>query len=537
MLLSGGLVTKDNAALADRAVPETVPTAPASMSLFRYSPGLLLITIAIADSIRLPDPDLWGHVRFGQAVLSLRHLVLHDPYSYSAAGHYWNNHEWLTEVLMAAIFNHAGVFGLILLKLACTTVVILALAAALAETGSSTLVQFAVLIGSAVVIKPQLQFRPQAFTFALLAVLIYLLTADAFRRAGRLWLAIPILALWANLHGGFIMGIAALGTYAAVSGLQDVMAGRGYARAMRLAAITGASIVATLATPYGFGTWETVGHALHNPYTRSVIEEWQPLASAAIAHWQQHRFLISNYDIGIAMMAMAGISWALTIEALDLPLCAIAVLMAIAAFISTRNLPIAMIALAAPLARHSPRAWHLIVPAKASPPPPRRSGWINQIVLIALSAIIFLQYGFFARALVSPDPYPAGACEFMKQHELQGNILSTFEWGEYLIWNMAPGSRVFIDGRYDTVFPYETIYKFALFNFNQPGGDAVLSEFPTDFVLIKPASESRKQMDARTDWKLIYDDASSRLYARQDFAASKVPGAPVAGIAQPGRFP
>ena len=274
--------------------PMNRQSAPASMSLFRYSPGLILVAIAIADSIRLPDPDLWGHVRFGQAVLNLHHLVLLDPYSYSAAGHYWNNHEWLSEVLLAAVFNHAGAFGLILLKLGCTAVVIIALAASLAETGSSTLVQFAVLVGSAVVIKPQLQFRPQSFTFALLAVLIYLLTRDAYRRTGRLWLAIPILALWANLHGGFIMGIAALGTYSAVSGLQDFIAGRGYQRATRLAAITCASIVATLATPYGIGTWETVGHALDNPYTRAVIVEWQPLASAAAAHWQQHRFLISN---------------------------------------------------------------------------------------------------------------------------------------------------------------------------------------------------------------------------------------------------
>ena len=299
---------------------------------------------------------------------------------------------------MAAIFNHAGVFGLILLKLACTAVVILALAAALAETGSSTLVQFAVLIGSAVVIKPQLQFRPQSFTFALLAVLIYLLTADAYRRAGRLWLAVPLLALWANLHGGFIMGIAALGTYAAVSGLQDVMAGRGYDRAIRLAAITGAATLATLATPYGFGTWETVGHALRNPYTRTVIVEWQPLASAALAHWQQHRFLVSNYDIGIAMMAAAAISWALTIEAADLPLCAIAAVMAIAAFISNRNLPIAMIALAAPLARHLPRAWQSMVPAKESARPQQRSGWINQAILVALSIVIFRSEADFSRA-------------------------------------------------------------------------------------------------------------------------------------------
>ena len=346
-----------------------------------------------------------------------------------------------------------------------------------------------------------------------------------------------LLALWANLHGGFIMGLATLGTYAAVSGLQDVMAGRGYDRAIRLVAITGAATLATLATPYGLGTWETVGHALHNPYTRTVIEEWQPLASAALAHWQQHRFLVSNYDIGIAMMAAAAVSWALTIEAVDLPLCAIAAVMAIAAFISTRNLPIAMIALAAPLARHLPRAWHSIVGAKETARRQERSGWINQTILIALSTVIFLQNGFFSRSLVSPDPYPASACEFMKQHQQSGNILSTFEWGEYLIWKMAPESKVFIDGRYDTVYPLDIIYKFALFNFNQPGREKVLFEFPTDFVLIKPGSESRKLMDARTDWRLIYDDASSRLYARQDSAAAKIPGVPVAGIAQPGRFP
>jgi hypothetical protein len=530
-------MTKDNAALAEKTAPEPVPNPPASMSLFRYSPGLILISIAIADSIRLPDPDLWGNVRFGQEFLSQHSFVLHDTYTYTEAGHSWTGHEWLAEVLLAAAFNHAGVFGLILLKLACTAVVILALAAALAETASSTLVQFAVLLGAAVVIKPQLQFRPQSFEFAVLAILMYLLTRDAYRRAGPLWLAIPILALWANLHGGFFIGIAALGTYTAVTGLQDAIAGRGYRRAIKLAAITGAATLATLATPYGFATWTTVAHAMRNPYTRIVIVEWQPLASAALKHWQQHRLLISNYDVGVAMIAATGISWALTIEATDLPLFAIAAVMAVAAFISNRNLPIAMIALAAPLARHFPRAWQKIASAKAGTAQPHRSGWINHAVLVFLSILIFVQGGFFSRSLEAADPYPASACEFMKQHQLQGKILSTFQWGMYMIWNMPSGSRLFIDGRYDTLFPLEIIYKFALFNFNSPGGDAVLSEFPPDFVLVTPDSESRKLMDARTDWKLIYDDASSRLYARQDSAAAKISEAPVAGIAQPGQFP
>jgi hypothetical protein len=369
-------------------------------------------------------------------------------------------------------------------------------------------------------------------------MLICLLTRDAYRRTGRLWLAIPLLALWANLHGGFIMGIAALGTYGVVSGLQDVLAGRGYQRLIQLAAITSAAILATLLTPYGFGTWQAVGHALRNPYTRIVIVEWQPLVVAAIAHWQQHQLLISNYDVGIAMIAATGISWALTIEAVDLPLFAIAVVMTIAAVVSTRNLPIAMIALAAPMARHLPRAWKSIVSTKERAQSQRSSvaKLINQAILFALSIVLFVQHGFFSRSLASPDPYPVSACQFMKQHHLRGNILSNFEWGEYLIWNTAQDSRVFIDGRYDTVFPFETIYKFILFNFNLAGGEMVLKDFPTDFVLIRPEYHSRILMDARADWKLLYHDTVSRLYARRDSAAAQA-GGTVTGIAQPGRFP
>ncbi len=530
-------MTEDNAALMEKTGPEPVPNPRASMSLFRYSPGLILVSIAIADAIRLPDPDMWGNVRFGQEFLSQHTFVLHDTYTYTEAGHPWTGHEWLSEVLLAAAYNHAGVLGLILLKLACTSIVILALAKSLAETGSSTLVQFAVMIGAAVVIKPQLQFRPQSFEFAVLAILMYLLTRDAYRRAGPLWLAIPLLALWSNLHGGFFIGVAALGTYTAVSGLQDVMAGRGYSRAIRLASISFAAALATLVTPYGFATWTTVVHALRNPYTRIVIVEWQPLASAALEHWRQHRLLLSNYDVGIAMMAATGISWALTIEATDLPLFAIAAVMAIAAFISNRNLPIAMIALVAPLARHFPLAWRSKASAKTRLVPPQPSGLINQTILLALAIVIFVRGGFFSRSLESPDPYPASAVEFMKQHGLQGKILGTFQWGMYMIWNMPSASRLFIDGRYDTLFPLDIIYTFALFNFNMPGGDAVLSEYPPDFVLIMPDSESRKLMDARSDWKLIYSDASTLLYARQGSDAGKIPGVPIAGIAQPGRFP
>jgi hypothetical protein len=513
---------------AEQVGLETSRAKWSRISLFRYSPALVLVVIAIANSMRVADPDMWGHIRYGQAVLRLRQLVLHDPYSYSVPGHLWLSHEWLTEVILAALYNHWGVFGLDLMKLACAAVAIIFVAAALAQTGASTRVQFATLIAAAVLLKPQIQYRPQSFTFALLAVLVFLLARDTYRRRGGLWLAIPIMALWANLHGGFIMGIASLGVYGAVSGAQDFFAGRGAARGMKLAALTAAATLATLATPYGIDTWYTVIHALRNPYTRLVIQDWLPLGPAMLAHWA-HGGFVSNYEIAALLMAGTVIFWSLTIEPDDLALAAVAALMSISAVLSVRNLPIAGIAVAAPFARHleaALRRWR--GKAAERKEAPGWAWWLNQGVLAALSVLLFVHSGLFTSRLESANPLPFGACAFMDEHDLKGNILNDFAWGQFLIWQ-EPQSRVFIDGRYDTLYPFELIRDYIRFNFDQPGGDFVLTKFPTQFVLISPRSLSRKLMDARPDWKLIYRDNVARLYARADSAAARLFAAPVRG--------
>ncbi|MGH7813674.1 MAG: hypothetical protein ACREQI_06685 [Candidatus Binataceae bacterium] len=507
-------------------------------SLFRYSPGLVLISIAIADGIRIADPDLWGHVRFGQDILRAHRLILYDTFTYSVPGHFWTDHEWLSQVLLAASFNWLGVTGLVLLKLACTAALAVFMVLAVSETEAPPVYQFGVFLFCAVVVKPQIQFRPQMFTFALFAAVIWLLTRDAYRRTGRLWLAIPILAVWANLHGAFIMGIAALGIYGATAGAADWWNGRGWRRAIELGTVTGAAALATLATPYGIVTWLAIAHALGDPYLRATITEWEPLSSELMRSWHQHGPRISNYEIGVLLMAATAGSWSLTIEAADLPLIAIAAMMSWAAFYTKRNLPFAAIAMSPPLARHlavflkQPRggAKQFLVPRK-------RSWWINQGVLVTLSAFIFVHSGLLSTSLKSPDPCPSGACAFMKQHRLSGNILNDFDWGEYLIWHMAPDSKIFIDGRNDTVFPIRTIARYVAFNFDLHGAAKVLSAYPHDYVLISPESKSRKLMETRRDWVLIYHDEDALLYARRGSAAAKIPGVPVAGKPLPCRFP
>jgi hypothetical protein len=498
-------------------------------SLFAYSPGLILISIAVADSIRVIDPDFWGHLRFGQAMLAKHRLILHDPYSYSVPGHLWTNYEWLGDILIAASYNHAGVLGLTLLKVACAALIVIFLTMALAETGAPMQVQFGVLIYSAVVVKPQLQFRPQSFTIVLLSVLIWMLARDAYRRAGRLWLTIPVLALWANLHGGFVMGIIALGIYSAIAILRDIVIGRGWGRGVELGGITIAATCATLSTPYGLAIWPAVVRSLRDPFTRAIITDWRPLAAVIVKEWRLLGPHVSNHEVALALMAATGVSWAFTFESDDLPMVAIAAFTAVCALVSQYHLPIAAIAIAPPLARHLhlaiARRWRIGERPAASP----SLWWINQAVLASLSVFILVRGGFLARRIIATDPYPVAACEFMERRGLRGNILNEYDWGEYLIWRMAPGSKIFIDGRYDTVYPVPLIAEYLAFKFNLRGGDLVLNDFPTDYILIRSDSAARELLERRTDWKLIYRDGSALLYAPSGAPAALASDLPMRG--------
>ncbi|MGO8801488.1 hypothetical protein, partial [Candidatus Binatus sp.] len=503
-------------------VGSAAPSPLKRVSLFHYSPALVLLVIVVADLTRLADPDLWGHVRFGQDVLAQRQLIFYDPYSYSAPGHLWLNHEWLSEVLMAAIYNAFGTVGLKLMKFACSAATILFLVLALEETESPARVQFAILIAASAPLATHLQFRPQIFTFALMSSILAILSRYNYRGRAPVWLAIPILALWANLHGGFIMGLAALGTFTAVVFAQDLAAQRGIRRAMWLLAVTAASTIATLATPYGVGTWQAVIHALGNPHTRTAILDWLSLPQSLLFHWRQEGPAgIAVKIVALAMFVALGVTFIQTPRGGDLALISIAALMIAAAFLAVRNLPLAVIATVTPLARHTAlaleaRRKRLGLPIAHAKD---RSPTINQLAVAVAAFELLILTGLFSKKMAAGDSYPVGAIAYMKEHHLTGNILADFQWGEYVIWHMPPASKVFIDGRYDTVYPPKVIDDYLPFTNGEAAGKKILVNYPHDFVLVGQKNDpAYKLIVAQPGWKQIYRDDSCVLFARDTSA-------------------
>ena len=262
---------------------------------------VVIVVLAFASLRTAADPDLWGHVRFGQDILAAHSIPRADPYSFTS-DRPWVNHEWLAEVLMAAAYGAAGAAGLIALKLAvvlCTFVVVWR---ALRHAGVFRPIAAGLLVIAAAGVYPQLiAIRPQLFSVLLFATLLALMNG-AGRGRWRLLLWTPVLfGLWANLHGGWIVGLGVLGLWSVgrVFPALSVAEGRPGAPVLWAAGGTALALAGTLATPYGVGLWrflwETVGLG------RADISDWQPIfyspshivawalaASLAVMAWRRH---------------------------------------------------------------------------------------------------------------------------------------------------------------------------------------------------------------------------------------------------------
>lgn len=528
--------------LAPGEVPDSVSrtgAAARAISVLRYSPAFFAFIVVVADAGRWADPDLWGHITFGRLILSLGHVPAHDIYSYSAFGRPWRDHEWLSEVILALCYNSGGIIGLKLLKLVCTAATMALLAMAAAQTGAAISLQLIVLTIAALALGPMLQFRPQLFDFIGLSALLLMLARDSYRRAGPLWPAIPILALWANLHGGFFIGLAVLGAYAAIVAVEDWWNGDGFGRASRVVLVFAACTLATLANPYGIAIWTTVLHTLDYPLTRAIISEWQPLAFRIVQEWHRSPLTAINFALAIVPFAALVVCFVIRPRGGDLPLVVIAATMGAGAWIAVRNLALMVIAWVIPLCRHGKLVFEDSQKRRRLDHKRSRGArwYTNQALVGAIALVVAIQTGLFSPTLPASITMPQGAVAFMRAHRLSGNILCNFAWGEYLIFHMAPGSTVFIDARYDMVYPKAVIRDYLAFYMGSRDGSRMLAGYPHDYVLIRPGSPAYHMMRAQHGWQIIYSDQVAALFARSKSAAARLVGVPVKGHAGASYFP
>jgi hypothetical protein len=460
------------------------------LKLWLLGAWVLLISRAPAD------PDLWGHVRFGRDLLAAGRLTGIDPYSFTS-DRPWINHEWLSEVLMAAAFDRAGAIGLNLLRLAVVAAV-LVLVWRRSRTVAMPYRSFLVALAAIGITLRALPVRPQLFSLACFAAVLAVLTRAETERRDRLlpWIP-PIFALWVNLHGGWIVGLGTMGLWTVAC-----LFHRPRARWWALPAATIAAALATLLNPYGVRLWtfiySTVGLG------RPMIGDWLPMYAMPPGFWLGW---IAGTGLCIAAWRYPG--------RVPRPYLAIAAILGLAAMKVSRLDAFFCLGAVFLLAPVFPESAPEPLPAAA------RSRVMPALAALSITAVAIVGARQLRRIDVRPElmPEPASV-EFVIQHRLNGRFLTWFDWGEFAIWHLAAHDvRVSMDGRRETVYSDRVVNDHLRFYYAviDPAGYA--QQIQADYAWLPLGLPAVKNLEA-AGWSIAFNGPVSIILRAPGQAAA-----------------
>lgn len=244
---------------------------------------VFLWLMTIGPSSLLRDPGTFWHVKVGERILASGEAMRVDPFSATHAGQPWVPVGWLAECVLAMIHAVAGLDSLLLATAASLAFFFAWMARRASARGLQA--PIAVLLVVLAVAASSNHFHPRPH-LASIFLMAWTFTRLADFEAGRLpvaglaWLA-PMVALWTNLHGGVVGGLATmvlcagLWTLAALVGLPSPLGDR---RRFALVAPVGlACLAAVLVTPYGFELPRIWFQLLDSPVLPDLIVEHAPL--------------------------------------------------------------------------------------------------------------------------------------------------------------------------------------------------------------------------------------------------------------------
>jgi hypothetical protein len=463
---------------------------------------LVPLLAALAATIApMSAVDLAYQVRAGDLMLSSGAVLRVDPFTFTAFGLPWLNQQWGAGVLFAAVHGLAGWGGLVALRaLLVGAAVALVMTAALRWLPARPAALLA--LAGLVVGIASLGLRAQLLGIVLFAAVLAIL-AWRDRRPRLAWL-VPLLVLaWANLHGSFFLGPAAV----AVALVGDILARRPGVRT--LLPVLVASLVASCVTPFGPRVWEyALGIATNGEITR-LITEWQrtsPLTvtgalfyasvagAAALVLLARHRRL---------MLSWPTLAW----------------LVALAFLGAYAERGVAWWAFGAPVAL-APTAAALLGPARTPREEPRALRRLNVAVVFVLGLAVIAVQPLWrgGDSLVGPTGLlrdaPAGLARALRGLASKSDrVVVPQPWASWFEW-AAPGVPVMVDSRVEVV-PASVWADYLVIAAGGPGALTKLARIEATVVVVDPATQPALYIALGTTgsgWRLAYEGEDGAIF-------------------------
>lgn len=402
--------------------------------------GLFAAAILLAPRMLNIDGDLPRHLAMGRYAWQHGLPPTTDLFSHTNSGKPFAPHEWLAGAIFYGIESVFGLNGLALLAAALLAATFtLIYASGLDRSGQRLPVLFVTIFGAAV---SSLHWivRPHLFTMLLLALWLTLVERLRVGKPVRLWLFPLLMVFWANLHGEFIAGFLVLGAALAGWGWEQLfqknesLPGLG----KKLGLVSVLSFFATLINPVGMRIWTTVLGYVNNSYLISHTNETQP------PNFQEPGFLVL-----LALLAFSLFLLAIKKRPLAAGQGVLLAGFTAMSLLSARN--VHLYGVVAPFVLVS-----TLAESRDFEPLGRLEMLIEQVESrltgIFWPVAIFLFFGIqlaFSPLRFDATFYPVQAVRWLKENPQPGEMFNAFDWGGYLIFNLWPEKRVFIDSQTD----------------------------------------------------------------------------------------
>ena len=518
---------------------------PAALGYQRVQKVLVLVLFsALFFALTLPQfgPDFWWHLASGRWMWEHGTLMRADPFDFTSvifgsSGQvgYLLTLTWLSQVLLYGVYLLGGLKGTALLQAAVFTALFYLLLRLLRRTGAGLLPSTIVLAIGVQTIVWELKYienRPQMWSSLFFVALLLLLE---HLREGKKWaqVALPLfMALWANLHGGYILGVVVIVIAAAAAQLSR----HDERRSILLVAVV--AIALTGCNPSGYATlisYPKLRLSGSGAFLTGILEEAPLFTFIDITELPRKMpgltacFLLPLLTLWPRLRSLRRERWdLLLIYLLTLAMGIRAFrylifVVPVACWMITLNYAAVRERLVPVLRRQFPRQL-----------PPWVIGALTAGVLLSLatSYAVVAARSSQLKSSAAFNPPMADAADYLVQHGVKGNVFNEYGMGGYLAWRLPPAMKIFIYGR--MAYPeLLALYNDMVFNpdktvsLTESGRlsvfyQKVLDQYAIDALII-PAGESHSgeinplaiKLAQNDTWALVHADTAALVFLRK----------------------
>jgi len=454
----------------------------------------LLVFVAGLCLGPVQETDLFFRLASGEQFLHTGRILHRNLFSFTFPDAPYLDSAWLFDAAAALLYRFGGFPALVIGKTLLVLLIVVLAYRTCRRQGASAVVSSLVLALAFLCLRERLVERPHIFS--LLGDVVVLAFLTSVEKGGRrLWLLLPLVALWANLHAGAFLAAVLLGLAGSGACLD-----RAQARiCLRFFALALLSLLALLATPVGIGIVSYLAFHI-GIFAVHPVDEFRSLT------WRSDAPVILFAGGSLLLLVLSRReTWLRRLPALGL----LGLGTWHVRFSADATLVLAVVA--------APALTSLLSRFESARPRLHEAAVLALLAAVATAPRIAeaARSGRFLAIGLDESTLPLEAIHFVEKHGLREHMYNDFETGAYLLWQGYPRYHVFVDPRLPA-YPVEFHRLLGRTDISREEWTQAMEGLGVESALLDYAGINRRAAFWDPErWALVFRAKDSRVFVRR----------------------